>query len=473
MARTRPHHDLNRLLENWEKPVYAVDEQGRLVFLNQATAQWAGISAEELAGQSCHYHSGANLPAPAAAACRLCPPPVAMSGVETEAEVSLAAADGPLMRRLVRFIPLRAVNQEVLGVLALAGEQLPHDPQPLETQSATPAGKLHEHIQRLRHRFRQRYYPDRLLGQSPAMDRVRAQIVLASASLASVLVVGPRGSGREHVARAIHSAGPQSSSEPLVPLACSLVGGELLRSTLAALLRDSAGGRSHATLLLNDIDELAPAYQADLPSLLGAAEGKLRIISTSRTPLLTLADRGVFLTLPAHQLSTILIELPPLAQRLDDLALLAQVFLEQVNARGGKQVGRFSEEGLDALAAFPWTNDLDELEQVVIDAHRECQTAEITLTDLPRAVQQARQAAAHTARPEETINLEEFLARIELELIERALSRAKGNKTKAAQLLGLNRPRLYRRLVQLGLAEAEEPGDTPDASSKGRATDET
>ncbi len=223
-------------------------------------------------------------------------------------------------------------------------------------------------------------------------------------------------------------------------------------------MRDSAPRRSHATLLLNDIDQLAPAFQADLPSLLAAADGKLRIISTSRAPLVSLAQRGEFLSLPAHQLSTVLIELPPLAERLDDLPLLAQLFLEQMNARGAKQVGRFSEEALDALAAFPWANDLEEVEQVVADAHRQCQTTEITLADLPRAVQQARQAVAQAARPEETIDLEEFLARIELELIQRALARAKGNKTKAAQLLGLNRPRLYRRLIQLGLAEAEDEG---------------
>jgi DNA-binding NtrC family response regulator len=296
------------------------------------------------------------------------------------------------------------------------------------------------------------------------MSRVRAQVAVAAGSAASVLVVGPPGSGREHVARAIHCGDRQRISEPLVPLACSLVGGELLRSTVAALLRREAGQSTRATLLLNDIDRLAPADQADLPSLLLAAAGKVRFLSTSRTSLVDLAQRGEFLTLAAHQLSTLLIELPPLAERLPDLPLLAQLFLERANAHGDKQVGSFSDKALDLLAAFPWTADLDELEQVVGESHAACQGAEITTANLPPAIRQARHATAHPPKPEEPIALEEFLGRVELELIQRAMAQAKGNKTKTAQLLGLSRPRLYRRLVQLGLAE--EASETPETQGE-------
>jgi transcriptional regulator with PAS, ATPase and Fis domain len=462
MPRSRSQHDLARLLDNSSTPIYAVEEQGRLAFLNTATADWAGLSTQDLRGQVCRYHSGTELPAPEAAACRLCPPPVAMTGVETSAEIALPSADGRLVRRMVRFIPVRAADGEVIAVLALAGEELPDDSPPASVPGESDsAAMLHERIARLRHRFRQRYELDRVLGHSPAIQRVRTQIALAATSRANVLIVGPVGSGREHVARAIHSTGPHAAGEPLVPLACALVGGELLRSTVAALLQDA--GRSDATLLLNDIDQLAPEFQADLPSLLSAVEDKVRVLSTSRAPLLELVARGEFLSLAAYQLSTMVIELPPLAERLSDLPLLAQLFLEQVNARGSKQVARFSDEALDLLAAYPWTNDLDELEQVVVQSHHECQGVEIRAADLPAIVRQARGATAHPPRPEETIDLEEFLARIELELIQRALSRAKGNKTKAAQLLGLNRPRLYRRLVQLGLAEENAAGEAEEA----------
>lgn len=383
-----------------------------------------------------------------------------MLGTQAEAVVTFTSPNGDELRRKVRFIPLMESEQDVIGVLALAGDLLTSSCEGDTSACVVEAKFLHEHIQRLRHRFRQTYHIDRLLGDSAAMSRVRAQVAVAVGSSASVLVVGPPGSGREHVARAIQCGDPQRISEPLVPLACSLVGGELLRSTVAALLRREAGQSPRATLLLNDIDRLAPADQADLPSLLSAAAGRVRFLSTARTPLVELAQRGEFLTLAAHQLSTLSIVLPPLAERLSDLPLLAQLFLERANARGGKQVGSFSEESLDLLAAFPWTDDLDELEQVVIETHAACKGAEVSTADLPPGIRQARHAAAHPPRPESPIALEGFLGRIELELIQRALVQAKGNKTKAAQLLGLSRPRLYRRLVQLGLAE--DAGETPE-----------
>ena len=85
------------------------------------------------------------------------------------------------------------------------------------------------------------------------------------------------------------------------------------------------------------------------------------------------------------------------------------------------------------------------------EAHRRAAGREIDVADLPERLRLAGQAAAHPRRPEETIVLDEYLGRVERELIRRALARAKGNKARAARLLGMTRPRLYRRMVQLGL----------------------
>ena len=91
--------------------------------------------------------------------------------------------------------------------------------------------------------------------------------------------------------------------------------------------------------------------------------------------------------------------------------------------------------------------------RVVAEAHERAEGVQIGVGDLPERLHLAGHAAAHPRRPEETIVLDELLGRIERELIQRALARAKGNKTKAARLLGMTRPRLYRRLVQLGMEE--------------------
>ncbi len=116
---------------------------------------------------------------------------------------------------------------------------------------------------------------------------------------------------------------------------------------------------------------------------------------------------------------------------------------------------------MDYLVAYPWPGNIDELAAIVREVHGKAQGVEITPRDLPKQIYWGVDAMAHQARGDEPIVLEEFLARVEKELIARAMRRAKNNKSKAAKLLGLTRPRLYRRLVQLGLEQPDPRGAEP------------
>jgi len=200
---------------------------------------------------------------------------------------------------------------------------------------------------------------------------------------------------------------------------------------------------------------LAHRGTAELARLVATQGFSFRVIGTARRSLMELARQGEYREDLAAALCTLLIELPPLAERRSDVPLLAQMFVEQTNARTDRQVAGLTAEALDYLAAYPWPGNVDELAQVIREAHGRAEGAEITARDLPPKLHLALSAAAHPRRPDETIVLDEFLARIERELVVRALARAKGNKTKAAKLLGMTRPRLYRRLVQLGLENSE------------------
>jgi DNA-binding NtrC family response regulator len=241
----------------------------------------------------------------------------------------------------------------------------------------------------------------------------------------------------------------------LVPQACALLESASLRSTLKALRLTHAAKDLSATLLLNDVDCLPGEIQAELGDLLRLDTLGMRVIATAvKSPLTLAADRQFSQEL-ACALSTIVIELPSLSARLEDLPLLAQSFLEETNATSAKQLGGFSVEAIDQLAAHPWRGNVDELAAVVREAHGRGQFGEVTARDLPDSIRQAADAASHPARHDEAIEIEEFMTRVEREVITRALKRAKGNKSKAARLLGLTRPRLYRRLIQLGL---EQPG---------------
>lgn len=446
-----------RLLDGVDRPIYVLDEEHAIVFCNSACLEWTGRPAEEVLGKKCVYAVAAESADPVAAG--LCPPPAALSGREMTGVVGCPLADGRLTRRKARFVPLGGEADCVAGLIAFVE---PEDLTGAEAASLpaceTEAARLHERLRGLRQRVAARYRLDRFVGDSPAIRRARSQMQLAAASRASVLIVGSPGSGREHAAHAIHYGGTAEPGGPLVPLACMVLGADLIGSTLAAIasrrLPQESAGRG--TLLLNDVDQLAGEAQGEVARVLLAGDFPLRVISTSRHALAELARKGEYREDLAAGLSTLVIDLPPLAERRGDLPLLAQLCVEEANARSGKQVAGLSPEALDCLDAYPWPGNLDELVRMLDEAHEKAEGAEIGVNDLPRQIHMAQAAAAHPRRPEETIVLEEFLARIERELLARAMARAKGNKTKAAKLLGMTRPRLYRRLVQLGLEKDEE-----------------
>ena len=449
MARPRSSvTELAALFNSAKQPVYVLDERLTIVFCNSACLQWLGQSESELLGRRCAWHSSPDVPPADAVAAALCPPPAVLYGDALTANVALAGEEYS-----ARFVPLGG-GEELGGILAIIdiALALPETPELAIAEEPSPS-ELHRQLRRFRQRSALRYRLDRLLGESPAARRARAQAELAAGSRASVLLVGPPGSGRQYVARAIHYGGDPGATGALVPLACAALGPELIESTVRAaaakLARDEKRGRH--TLLLNDVEELPAESQRALAELLAPAAFPLRLIATAKRSPWEIAEPEAYLPELAGLLSTLVIELPPLAARRQDLPLLAQAFLEDVNAQGEKQLLGFTPEALDCLDEYPWPGNLDELAQMVGEAHQRAAGALVTVADLPQCIHLAAEAAAHPRRREETIVLDEFLGRVETERIRRALVRAKGNKTRAAQLLGVNRPRLYRLLVQLGL----------------------
>jgi len=448
---------LARTLNSASQPVYVLDDELTLVFCNRACRQWLGRAAEGLLGRRCTYHSGPEALGPDAVAAGLGPPPEAMAGRRLSATVSCPGGDNGLRRRRATFIPLGTSAEDVIGLVAILDREdmLESDgdasaPPP----SAEPDSiDLHERVRRFRREAAARYRADRLIGNSPAMRRVRAQLELAVLGRASVLLVGPPGSGRRHTAAAIHYGGDPQRLGSLVPLACSALESDLIRSTVAALARGSPLGENarRSTLLLNGVDRLPREVQAELAATLLRRPFPLRLVATAAQPLGELVRGGDFREDLAAGLSTITIEMPSLASRREDLPLLAQLFLEEANSRGTRQLGGFTPEALDRLDAYDWPGNLDELAAAVAEAHARAEGPRIDVADLPKRIHLAAEAAAHPPRRESTIVLDEFLEDVERELIHRAMNRAKGNKAQAARLLGMTRPRLYRRLLQLGL----------------------
>ena len=459
MANRRLHAgELAKLLNGIEQPIYVLDSSGRIVFLNRACQELLGDLANSLLGVHCSYCAAAGQ-TPEAAAAALCPPPAAMAGLQTTGTVAFLSADGTFRRRAASFLPLSDGADGCFALIVMARkDDLTEDAEPVAsgpTPMAEPGSEqLHLLIQEFRRHQAAGHQLDHLIGQSAAARRARRQVELAAGNRCSVLIVGPVGSGRRFTATAIHYASDAKLTGTLIPLDCAVLPAEMVQSTVRVI----AGGNmleqcgANSTLLLCEVDQLSEAAQADLSDLLVAKPFPARIISTAGEPLMEMSRRGRFREELAAALSTLVIELPPLAERLEDLPLLAQALLEQLNAKGGKQLGGFTPEALDQLTAHRWPGNLDELAQVVEEAYNRAVGPDITVADLPPRIHHAA-ASLQLRRAEEKIVLDKFLAQVERELIRRATAQAKGNKAKAARLLGMSRPRLYRRMIQLGLIE--------------------
>ena len=203
-----------------------------------------------------------------------------------------------------------------------------------------------------------------------------------------------------------------------MPVACAALDAELLISTIETLIRTAPQPRDQwRTVLLSHVDALSLEAQAALMPLLGSL-GSWRLIATAGRGPAELVAAGKLHADLAARLATLTIELPPLRERIEDLPLLAQMFLEEINATAARQLAGFTPEALDQLAAYPWPGNLDELAEMVEQAHERAADSEIGPRDLPKQILLAADAAQRPPRHDEPIDLEGLLAKIETELIE-------------------------------------------------------
>jgi DNA-binding NtrC family response regulator len=475
MARTRSTLDtITRLLDESDRPIYAIDSRRRVVYCNAALAQWLQLDREQIVGRLVEYHSELAADAKVKSEAKtpltdLCPPPNALAGEASQGTISCAALDGRLIHRRADFVPLHAAAESphnngdhAGGVLVLLS---PDDlsPQEVATDSAhdPSADQLHRTIRQFRKQQARHYSIASLLGNSPAMSKVRAQVAAAAASGANVIIYGRPGSGRGHVARAIHYHGAGDATARIAPIDCELANDDLIRRALDAIQSSAEVASRQPCLLLEKLDRLDPAYQAHLLSSMRNSTFRARVIATCGHESAAIAPSHVVDPTLRDAISVITIEVPPLRDRLEDVPVLAQCFLEACNQGSDKQVGAIRSDALERVALYRWPGELDELRDVIAAAHTVCETHEITLANLPPVLHHAAQKAARAGQRMDRIVLDDLLARIEREAIVAALAQANGNKTDAAELLGMTRPRLYRRLVQLGLvSEVAEPGSS-------------
>lgn len=445
----RARRGLATWITNSVTPLFVLDERRVVLVFNRGCEELTGWGAADVIGQPCHPVSEADPDKVEALTGVLSPPQHVLEGTPDVLSVHIRRRDGTDVQRKIQFVPLIDAGHEnplrVLGILL-----------PPDTVQTAPLTSRRFELARLTAELHQKYRIDRLVAKSAMMTRVAAQIELARSGAPSVHLVGEPGTGKEHIARMIHYGGPLKSQR-FVPIRCATGSHFELNRTLRRMFEETEEGTQPGTVYLDRVERLPRDLQARIVEQ-GTRTG-LRLMSSSLAGLSRLSEEEFDPRL-ACLLTSLVIEIPPLRDRGDDLPLLAQQILEELNRDRQPQREGFSPAVERAFLQYRWPGNMDELASVVQEAARRGSGPKIDVADLPFQFS-AGMDAQSVGPPAERIDLDTFLARVEREQIERALDTARGNKTAAAELLGLPRARLYRRMTQLGLADSEERPSVP------------
>ena len=310
-----------------------------------------------------------------------------------------------------------------------------------------------------------------LIGHSPQMVRVYKLTAYAARTDTTVLIEGESGTGKELVARSIHKYSRRAHA-PFTAINCSALTETLLESELFGYAKGSFTGAATdrpglfestngGTILLDELGTTARSFQASLLRVLQEQEVRrigehearkvnVRIIGATNANLEQLAAQGEFRSDLFYRLGVLRIKLPPLRERgLEDLKLLVRHFLKKYGA--GMQM---ADEAMQVLSSYDWPGNVRELENAIEHAVAVCANHTVRVSDLPEHVieqaQPAKAFAARSAVAPTLIDDRPTLDELSRRYIQFILAEAEGNKSRAAEVLGINRRTLYRYLDSNG-----------------------
>jgi len=300
--------------------------------------------------------------------------------------------------------------------------------------------------------------PKGLIGESPAMQNVLSAVAKAAPTAATVLISGESGTGKELIARAIHYNSPRASA-PFVPVNCAAIPETLLESELFGYMKGAFTGANETragffqtadggTIFLDEISATTTAAQVKLLRVLQEREVcmvgstrprkvDIRVLAATNKELEGLVKKDLFREDLYFRLNVLTISLPPLRERGHDVLLLIRHLATKFARELGRSEPHFSDEALQVLRDYHWPGNVRELENVIQRLVVMNDAALIEVADLPSLM---RFSALRGVR------LHRTLAEVETEHVRNVLASVNGNRTRAAQILGIDRKTLREKL---------------------------
>ncbi len=437
------------ILESISDGVFTVDMEWRVTSFNRAAEEITGVSREEAVGQRCSDVFRSSMCGPACAlqaTLKTGKPVIGKSGYIIDAE-------GNRVPVSISTAVLRDGDGCVIGGAETFRDLSEVEALRQELEGKTQAGDL--------------------TSRSPLMQRVLEVLPAIAASPSTVLVLGETGTGKEVVARTLHSLSPRSQG-PFVAVNCGALPDTLLESELfgykagafTGATRDKPGRfamASGGTIFLDEIGEISQALQVRLLRVLqertyeplGATRPEtahVRVIVATNKDLMEQVRRSVFREDLYYRVNVVRVELPPLRRRKEDIPLLAEHFVARFNRLQGRSVQGLDGEALSLLIAHDWPGNVRELENAIERAFILCGDGPIGVAHLSGAL--TNPAAAGGA----DTGIRAAHDVLDAQAIHAALAKNAFNRLAAARDLGIHKTTLFRRMKKLGIALPEQDG---------------
>jgi nitrogen regulation protein NR(I) len=415
-----------------------------------------------------------------------------LGGIEILKEISSFHITAPILMITAFGTVQSAVDAMKLGAFDYVTKPFNLEEILIVINKALNVSKLQQENAMLKMQLMKKYRFKGLVGDSPRMQVVYELIEKIADTDSTVLILGESGTGKELIAKTLHynsSRGPG----PFVPLNCGAIPRELLESELFGHEKGAFTGAvttrigrfelaHNGTLFLDEVAELDPALQVKLLRVLQEREFErvggmktvkvdVRILAATNKDLEKATREGKFREDLFYRLSVIPLRLPPLRERFEDIPLLVDHITREFAQKRKREPFVFSKDAMNHLMAYPWPGNVRELENLIERLTILVTHKTVTAADLPERFRQAMPAEPeeqHAGQPipaatgngsdlsEDGMDLNLAVMDMEKDLIRKALDKADGVKSKAAQLLGLNRTTLLEKMKKMGIESKKE-----------------
>jgi PAS domain S-box-containing protein len=433
---------LSAILESIADGVFTIDRDWRITSFNRAAERITGVSRRRARGQKCFDVFHANI---CQTACTL------KKTLETGREiidspVDIINSNGETLPISISTAVLRDEKGRIIG-----GAETFRDLSAIEALRRELSGK---------------YSSGDIVSKNEMMQKILSLLPAVAESNSTILIQGPSGSGKELLARAIHSASPRAKG-PYVVVSCGALPDTLLESELFGYVKgaftdakkDKPGRFARAekgTLFLDEVGDISPAVQVKLLRFLQEREyeplgavkpqkADVRIVAATNKNLARMVQEGRFREDLYYRLNVIKLELPPLAERKEDVPLLVDHFLKRFNLRMNKRITSVSPEVMHIFMRYDFPGNIRELENALEHAFVLCNGPQIREEHLPQELlNRARGAPLNLSAGKDALKMAERQTLLKM------LERHGGNRRKAAADLGISAVTLWRKLKNPG-----------------------